>query len=76
MGKNVTLRLDEAVLRKAKHAAVEQDQSLSEWLAGLITHATSKKDRLLTARQQALKQMKRGFHLGGRPLSRGEAHER
>ncbi len=76
MGKNVTLRLDEAIIRKARHAAVEQDQSLSEWVAGLIVHATSKEGRSLSAREKALKRMDQGFHLGGSPLSRGEAHER
>jgi hypothetical protein len=76
MGKNVTLRLDEAIISKARHAAVEQDQSLSEWVAGLIVHATSEEDRSRTARAKALKRMDRGFHLGGTPLSRGEAHER
>lgn len=76
MGRNVTLRLDEAIIRKAKHAAVEQDQSLSEWVAGLIVHATSRKGRQLAAKGKALKRMDQGFHLGGSPLSRGEAHER
>ena len=76
MGKNVTLRLDESIIRQAKHAAVEKDQSLSEWIAGLITHAVSETTRSLSARDKALKRMKRGFHLGGKPLSREEAHER
>jgi hypothetical protein len=76
MGKNVTLRLDESIVRKAKHAAVEQDQSLSEWVSGLITHAISKKSRSLSAREKALKRLERGFHLGGSPISREEAHER
>jgi Family of unknown function (DUF6364) len=76
MGKNVTFRLDEAIIRKAKHAAVEKDQSLSEWVAELIIRATSKEDRSLSAREKAVKRMDRGFHLGGSPLSRGEAHER
>ncbi len=76
MGKNVTLRLDELILRKAKHAAVEQDQSLSEWVAGLITQAVSKKARSFSAREKALKRLERGFHLGGSPLSREEVHER
>jgi len=55
MGKNVTLRLNEAIIRKAKHAAMEQDQSLSKWVAGLIVHATSRKGRLLSAKAKALK---------------------
>jgi hypothetical protein len=76
MGKNVTIRMDELIIRKARHAAVEQDQSLSEWVAGLIVHAVSKKARSLSARQKALRCMERGFHLGRGPLSRDEAHER
>jgi hypothetical protein len=76
MGRNVTLRLDESIIREAKHAAVEQDQSLSEWLTGLITHAISKKTQSLSAREKALHRLKHGFHLGGSPLSREESHER
>jgi hypothetical protein len=76
MDKNVTLRMDEAIIRKARHAAIERDQSLSEWIMDLIAHAVSKTDRLLPAREKALKRMKSGYHLGGIPLSRDEAHER
>lgn len=76
MARNITLRLDEAVLRKARHAAVERDQSLSEWVAGLITSATSEADRKQAARVRALDRMRKGLHLGGSPLSREEAHER
>ncbi len=76
MTKNVTLRLDEAVLRKARHAAVERDQSLSEWLAALITSATSEADRAQSARARALDRMRKGLHLGGLPLSREETHGR
>ncbi|MBZ5499173.1 MAG: DUF6364 family protein [Acidobacteriia bacterium] len=76
MSKNVTLRLDDAVLRKARHAAVEQDQSLSEWVAGLVTRATSETDRNQSARASALLRMRKGLHLGGTPLSREDAHGR
>lgn len=76
MGKNVTLRLDESIIRKAKHAAVEEDRSLSEWVSRLITHAVSKKAWSTSARQKALKRLEHGFHLGGSPLAREEAHER
>jgi hypothetical protein len=76
MTRNVTLRLDEAVLRKARHAAVEQDQSLSEWVAALIARATSGADRRQSARAGALRRMRKGLHLGGSPLSRDETHER
>ncbi len=76
MGKNVTLRLDEVVLRRARHAAVERDQSLSEWVADLIKRETSKADRHAAARESALRMMREGLHLGGKPLSRDEIHER
>jgi hypothetical protein len=76
MGKNITLRLDESIIRKARHAAVEYDQSLSEWVSCLIAEAVSKTDRVTSAREKALKNMKRGFHLGGSPLSRDQTHER
>jgi hypothetical protein len=76
MSKNVTLRLDEAVLRKARHAAVEQDQSLSEWVADLVARATSERDRKQSARTSALNRMRRGLHLGGTPLSKEELHGR
>lgn len=76
MNKNVTLRLDEAILRKARHAAVETDQSLSEWVANLIVSAVSQQERHSKARKSALKRMEAGFHLGGKPLSRDEIYER
>ncbi len=34
--KNVTVKLDEAVVRAARHEAVDAGQSLSTWLAELI----------------------------------------
>ncbi len=36
MTKNITLRMDEELLRRAKHVAVEEDKSLSAWIADLI----------------------------------------
>jgi hypothetical protein len=76
MDKKVTIRLGEAIIRKARHAAIEHDQSLSEWIANLFAHTVSKTDRFLPAREKTLKRMKSGFHLGGSPLSRDKAHER
>lgn len=76
MNKNVTLRLDQAILRKARHAAVEQDQSLSEWVADLVTRATSEADRKQGARARALQRLHKGLHLRGTPISREETHGR
>jgi len=76
MNRNVTLRLDEAVLRKARHAAVEEDKSLSEWVADLVERETSDRQRKEKARLSALNRLRKGLNLGGIPLSRAEAHER
>ena len=76
MSKNITLSLDEAVLRKAKHAAVEEDKSVSEWVADLIVEVVSGKERSGSAKENALKRLKTGFHLGGKPFARKELHER
>ena len=76
MTKNITLRLDEAVLRQAKHRAVEADCSLSEWVAKLIAEEISGAGDYAAARARALKNLDKGFHLGGKPLTRDEAHER
>ena len=76
MGKNITLSLDEAILRKARHAAVEADQSVSEWVADLIAGKVLTSGRSDSAREKALKRLKQGFHLGGKPFTREDLHER
>ncbi len=76
MMKNVTLKLDEAVLQRAKHKAVEEDCSLSEWVAKLISEQVSRSSDYAAARARAIKRLETGFHLGGKPLTRDEAHER
>ncbi len=76
MTKNVTLRLDEAVLQRAKHRAVEEDCSLSEWVAKLIAEQVSGASDYAAARARAIERLNTGFLLGGKPLTRDEAHER
>jgi len=76
VSKNVTLRLDEGVLRKAKHLAVEHDQSLSQWVAQLIAKAVTNQESFEEARARALKRIKKGYHLGGRAAKRNDLHGR
>jgi hypothetical protein len=76
MARNITLKLDEATLRKARHAAVEEDQSLSEWVSNRIKSAVSVRENTEAARKRALNRLKKGFRLSGKPLDREEAHER
>jgi hypothetical protein len=76
MAKNVTLKLDESILRKARHAATEEDRSLSEWVTLQIIKAVSGKENFDAARKRAFKRLKRGFRLGGTPFSRDEIYGR
>lgn len=74
--KNVTLKIDGVVLRKARDLAVKQNASLSQWLTDLVVHAVTAKSDFAAARQRALKRLDAGLKLGGKPLLRDEAHER
>ncbi len=76
MTKNITLRLDESILRKARHAAVEEDTSLSQWVTNIIVKEVSEKNRYILARDKALQRLEKPFRLGGKPVSREEIHER
>jgi hypothetical protein len=74
MAKNVTLRIDEAVLQKARYEAVQQNRSLSQWLTELIVQAVSRDSKQAAARRQTLKALDRTFDLTGKPLSRDEIY--
>ncbi|HET6266283.1 MAG TPA: hypothetical protein VFG11_01080 [Acidobacteriota bacterium] len=64
MDKNITLKLDETVLRRARLTAVEKDQSVSEWVAGLVMDATSRRDRFRDAKHRALRRLQKGYPIG------------
>jgi predicted transcriptional regulator len=76
MTKNVTIRLDEAILKKCRHRAIEDDKSLSRWITDVLVKVVSEKEQYEAARERALQRMERGFQLGGKPLCRDEIHER
>ena len=75
MTKNVTLRMDEEVLRKLRHQAVDSHQSLSAWIVTVLSRET-RDSAALNARDQAVRRLDRGFRLGGKPLAREAAHAR
>ena len=41
MTKNVTIRLDEAILKKCRHRAIEDDKSLSQWITDVLVKVVS-----------------------------------
>ncbi len=87
MTKNITLRMDEDLLRKLKHIAVEHDMSLSAWISDLVRRAAEsgaemeyKKDKMVydQAKSTVLKAMEEAVDYGdgGKTFSREELHER
>ncbi len=76
MARNLTLRLDDSVLRKARHLAVEEEKSLSQWVADLIAQSVARNQDYAAVRRRAVARLERGMRLGGKPLTREEAHER
>jgi predicted transcriptional regulator len=67
MERNITLRLDDAVLQQARHIAVEQRTSLSAWVAELIRREVSRETNAETVRDEALAALEEGFSLGSAP---------
>jgi hypothetical protein len=76
MTRNVTLRMDEDVLRRLRHRAVDAHQSLSAWIVAILTREAKADDELTEVRTRALRRLENGYRLGGKPFSREEAHAR
>ena len=68
--------MNEALLKEARHLAIDQSQSLSEWVCGLVEDAvrrTKKRDRV---KKLARRVLAKPLKLDGRILSRDQMHER
>jgi len=76
MQSNVTLKLEDSLLKQARKLAVEEDTSLSAWVARLIVENLQQKEKCQAARVRALARMERGFALTPGRISREELHER
>lgn len=76
MTKNVTLRMDEGLLVELRHRAVDAHMSLSAWITATLENLVPRAGETEAASTRAIRRMERGFHLGGEPLTREEAHAR
>ena len=73
---NLTVQLDRETIRKAKVLAAKRGTSVSALVAAEIRASVQSEDAYEAARRAALERLERGFHLGGRRVSRDELHER
>jgi hypothetical protein len=75
--RNITLSLDEQILREARVLAAEQGLSVSALLRRELTHLVERQRGYGQAREAARRRLKRGESLGGAALpSRQELHRR
>ena len=76
MTKNITLRLDEAVVRRCRQVALREEKSVSQWVTDLILDTLARQASFQRARKDALRNLEAGLDLGGQALPRDELHER
>lgn len=76
MHANVTLKLDEQLLKQARKAAIDEDRSLSSWVAVLVAEALRKRVHYGAAKRRALARLEAGYDLRPGRFSREELHER
>ena len=76
MLKNITLKIDDHLLTRVRHLAVDENKSVSAWVSDLIERTLQEADDYEQVRHEAIETLSAGFHLGGCPLSREEVHAR
>jgi hypothetical protein len=70
-----TIDLPDEVLHRAKIMAAQRRTTLKElFLRGL--ELVMKTETEAPVRQEALARLRQGWHLGGKPLTRAQIHER
>jgi len=74
MTRNVTLKLDEEILRLCRFEAVEAGTSLSQWVAATVSEKVKSRKLYDSLRAHALSILETGFDLGEFPLTRDQAH--
>lgn len=75
MKRNLTVQLDEDVIRRAKVLAAERGTSVSGFVAQQITELLKARDRYERARESALRMMSEATDRGGRHWTRDEIYE-
>ena len=77
MKSNITLKLDDDVLREARILAAEEGSSVSALFVAKLEEIVRERKGYDRARKRALTRLREGFDLGWSPASsRAELHER
>ena len=78
MTKNITLRMDEQLLKQVKHIAVEKDMSVSAWITQVVEKEAKRDVRYDAAATEIMRLMEKAedYGDGGKTYTRDEMHER
>lgn len=77
MKSNITLKIEEGLLREARVLAAEDGSSVSALLAAQLEQTVRERKGYDQARRSAVERLRSGFDLHWTPTrSRGELHER
>ncbi len=77
MKQNITLSVDNELIKKAKMIAVHRQTSISGMLSEELRKIVEDTEKYQLAKRRAIENLRKGFHLGGSAKhSREELHER
>ena len=77
MTRNITLSIDEEILRQARVLAAQQGLSVSAFLRKELSRLVEDQRGFTKSRDTAIRRLRRGQSLGGGPLpGRDELHDR
>ena len=76
MNKNITLRMNEGLLKEARHRAVDKGLSVSAFITQEVERLLRSGENESPPSNRALALMKKGFHLGGQKFRREELYDR
>jgi hypothetical protein len=72
MKQNITVQLDQSVIRDAKIMAARRATSLSKYLAAEIQRIAAQESNYEQAKKAALARLNKGYALGGAKMPRRE----
>ena len=76
MRQNLTVSLDKQLVQKLRVIAAERSTSISGLLSDELRRLVERAEQYDNAKRRALKSLETGLHLGGKPATRDELHDR
>lgn len=76
MQKNITLKLDAGIIKRIKHIAIDNEKSVSLWVADLIRETLHSLDDYDANSKAAIADLQKPLKLGGKICTREELYDR